>query len=426
MKEDFLHFIWQLKLLNLSKLKTTKGEPIEVVKAGIYNENSGPDFLNAKIRIGSQLWFGAVEIHINASDWYAHHHETDSNYDSVILHVVWNEDTVVFNKLNRPYDTLIVKDYLSNDVIIQYKALMSQNKQFMNCENLIGGVPELIKKNWLERLYFERLERKHADIDENLKIFKNDWNAVFFIFLFKYFGSVVNGTVFYDIAKEIPYSIIKKIGQNSFQLEALLFGVSGLLNENHNEFYFKKLKAEYFYLCKKFNLEKVNNQFKVQFFRLRPSNFPTIRISQIVNVLAKNGHLFSTVIEKNSVKDFYDLFDVGVTEFWQNHYTFASVSKKSAKKLSKKFIDLLIVNVIVPFKFSYNKQFQFENNEDLLSLISSLKPEQNKIVNTYKKLSFSVENALDSQGLLQLNKAYCMQRKCLKCAIGKTILKKIG
>ena len=420
MQEDFLHYVWKHKAFSTVSLMTTRGESISVLKLGEHNHNSGPDFFNAQLSIDGQLWAGNVEIHVKSSDWYVHGHEKDKAYDNVILHVVWEHDTDIFRNNNSVIPTLELKNFVDAHLINNYKELL-QSKSWINCETHYSEVDEFVLNNWLERLYIERLERKSDEILKFLKDSQNDWEAVLFKMLLKNFGLKVNGEAFLSLANSLDYSVVRKLQHNTLDFEALLFGQAGLLEDDVQECYFLDLKKRYQFLKQKF---KLNNQgvLPLQFFRLRPPNFPTIRLSQFVNLYVLEQQLFSKIINVNTVDELYILFGKGVTEFWRIHYTFKTVSKKSKKNISKSFIDLLIINTIIPLKFSYAKVKGENIEEELFDLIKNLKIEKNSIVDKYLQLRTIEKNALSSQALLQLKTFYCDKNNCLQCAIGNSLI----
>ncbi|MCH3885752.1 DUF2851 family protein [Tenacibaculum aquimarinum] len=422
MKEDFLHYVWRYKLIASAEVQTTKKEEIIIVNPGIYNTNSGPDFLNAQLKINKQLWVGNVEIHLNSSDWYLHKHEEDTNYDAVILHVVWQHDAEVFMKDNSPIPTLELKGLIDNSLLKSYQNLFSKQQRWIPCENQIKEVDEFTVNNWLERLYFERLERKSSFIEELLQKSNSNYEAVLFQLISKNFGLKTNADAFLNLATSLDFSVVRKESFNAESLEALLFGQAGFLEEVSEENYQNELQKEYKYLQHKYNLHAIANGF--QFFRMRPNNFPTIRIAQLVSLFNKHQNLFSKLIEVTKIEDFYSLLSVEVNDFWKTHYTFETTSKKSAKKLTKSFIDLLLINTIIPLKFQYLKSRGEVDEEDFLQLIQQLKPEKNTIIARFSDLKIIAKNAFESQALLELKNNYCAPKQCLQCAIGKTILKK--
>ena len=421
MKEELLHFIWKYKLFYTQTLKTQSNQSIDIISVGTHNFNSGPDFLNAKIRIDDQLWAGNVEIHVKASDWYVHGHENDSNYDALILHVVWENDVAVFDTSNNRLPTLVLKEFVSKDLLQSYQRLFAKSKKFINCEKLVNDLDAFVLSNWIERMYLERLGRKAETIRELLNTTENNWEAVLFQMLAKNFGLKVNGAAFFKMATDIDFSIVRKESQSLTRLESLLFGQLGMLNANVDSSYFRTLKKEYEYQTKKYKLSKSLNT--IEYFRLRPTNFPTIRIAQLTNLIFEKKQLFTDLMAMDLVEKFYAYFNTGTSPFWETHYTFETESKKSRKKLSKPFIDLLLINTIIPLKFVYLKQQGKFELEPFLKLIKALKPEKNGIIEKYKDLSFPTTNAFETQALLELKNNYCTPQKCLQCAIGNKLLR---
>ncbi|NRR90431.1 DUF2851 family protein [Winogradskyella undariae] len=423
MQEDFLHYIWKHKAFNSSLLVTTNDEKVRIVNLGQHNHNAGPDFFNSQLTIENQFWAGNVEIHIKSSDWYVHNHETDKAYDNVILHVVWEHDTEIFRKDNSEIPTLELKHYVDKSLIHNYQKLL-KSKTWINCETNFNEVDDFLLNNWLERLYIERLEQKSETIQDLLIASNNDWEAVLFKMLLKNFGLKVNGESFLSIANSFDFLVFRKLQNNVHNVEALLFGQANLLEtETIEETYFSGLKKEYSFFKHKFNLDS-RGVLPLQFFRLRPPNFPTIRLSQFANLYATEPHLFSKMMNLNTLSELYDFFNLGVTQFWETHYTFAKSSKKAKKIMTKSFIDLLIINTLIPFKFSYAKSQGKSIEEDLFQLIRDLKIENNSVINKFLELKSVDKNALSSQALLQLKQYYCDKNKCLHCAIGNRLIVK--
>ena len=422
MKEDFLHHVWQFKKFDIANLKTTKGESIQILNSGQYLQLTGPDFFNAQLIIGNQKWAGNVEIHLKSSDWYVHNHEKDSNYESVILHVVWEYDVPIFRKDDSEIPTLELKEYVALADLHKYQSLVSQ-KSWIYCENEIGNVDDFIFKNWQERLFFERLERKSQLIFELAEISNHDWEAVLFCLLAKNFGLNTNGEMFYKIAKSIPFSVVRKESYSSESLEALLFGQANLLSQDFQDNYAKELQKSYNYLVLKYQLhEKVFGL--VEFFKHRPDNFPTIRLAQLANLYFHQKNLFSLVMNGTSINELYQIFNVGVSQYWETHYNFDKNSSKKMKKLSKSFIDLLVINTIIPLRFAYARSQQKEITQELIDLAILIPAEKNAILEKFYSFGVNSQNAYESQSLLQLKKNYCDNKKCLDCAIGYFILKK--
>ncbi|AJR02372.1 DUF2851 family protein [Siansivirga zeaxanthinifaciens] len=421
MQEDFLHYVWKFKKISIQNLKTTSGESILIQDVGMHNLNSGPDFFNAKLTIHNQLWAGNVEVHVKSSDWYLHNHELDAAYDNVILHVVWVHDTEIYRKDNTVIPTLELKDYVHRDVLSNYNMLFTKNNKWINCENDFAGVDHFIFENWMERLYFERLEGKSVLIKSLMEASKNDWEAVLFLMLAKNFGLKVNGEAFLSIAGSFDFSVLRKSQSQIKSLEALLFGQAGLLETNFENPYYIDLKKEYQFLKQKFQLDN-KAVISVQFFRLRPLNFPTIRLSQLANLYFQHKNLFSKLMEVNTLEAYYELFQTKTSVFWNTHFTFLKESKPSNKIISKSFIDLLLINTILPIKFYYAQQKGEEVNETIIHIVSEIAAEKNNVIDAFSNLKKLTRGALHSQALLQLKTTYCDKNKCLNCAIGNKII----
>ena len=423
MNEDFLHYVWLYKMFSKVDFKTTGNEHLSIIKSGLHNKNAGPDFLNAQLKIDGQTWIGNVEMHLKASDWYLHNHEKDLNYDAVILHVVWENDVDIYMKNNKPIPTLVLKNFIDETVLNNYKNLFSAPTSWLPCKNAISRVDEFIFNNWKERLFFDRLERKSEEINVLLQQENNNFEAVLFQLLIKNFGLKVNGNSFLRLAQSVDYSVIKKLSFHTNQLAALLFGQAGFLEEETEDEYQKELRKEYDYLKHKFKLNHIpKNEFS--FFRMRPNNFPTIRIAQLVSLFKKHQNLFSKLIAIDNLKEFYELFTIVVNPFWQTHYNFESISKKSPKKITTSFVDLLIINTIIPLKFLFQKSRGEVDEEFFLVLLKKMKPEKNSIISKFSEIGVSSKNAFDTQALLELKNNYCAPKRCLECAIGNAILKR--
>ena len=421
MKEDFLHYIWQYKKFDFTNLKTTSGESVSIFNVGNFTQLAGPDFFNAQIEIDNQKWAGNIEIHIKSSDWYVHHHEQDDKYDSVILHVVWEHDAAIFRKDNSEIAVLELKNYVSQDLVRQYEKLKAI-KSWVYCENEIKTIPQFVLKNWHERLFFERLERKSIPIESLLLENQNDWEATFFCFLSRNFGLNTNGDSFFKMAQSVPFSVIRKEAFEVENLEAIFFGRTHLLELDKEDNYWKDLKFRWNYIQHKHQLEPVFID-SVQFFKHRPDNFPTIRLSQLASLYHVHQNLFSKVITAKSREELYQIFQGSVSEYWQTHYNFDKVSPKKAKSLSKSFIDLLIINTIIPFRFAYEKSLGKETIEENIAFLEKITAEKNTIIDKFKTIGIASKNAFETQSLLQLKKEYCDKSKCLQCAVGLELLK---
>ena len=421
MKEDFLHYVWQYKKFDFSNLTTAAGELLTITNCGNYLQQTGPDFFNAQIVIGNQKWAGNIEIHIKSSDWYLHHHEKDSNYDNVILHVVWEHDTPVFRKNNSEIPVLELKKYVSKEILENYKALTSP-KAWIYCESQIANIDKFVFKNWQERLFIERLERKYIPIEQLLLETENDWEAILFCMLAKNFGLNTNGETFLKIAKSIPFSIVRKESYEVENLESLLFGTANLFPVDVQDNYTKDLKKRFEYIFQKYRLKKVIIE-PVQFFKHRPDNFPTIRLAQLAMLYHKNHNLFSKVIVAKTLKELHQLFGISISDYWQTHYQFDKESLKEKKQFSKSFVDLLVINTIVPIQFAYAKSQGKEASDSLLDLLREVAAEKNIIIEKFSNFGIKAKNAFETQSLLQLKNEYCNHSKCLQCAVGIQLLK---
>ena len=422
MTEDFLHYLWRYKLFYTSILQTTTKQTIFVKKTGLHNKNEGPDFSNAHLEIDNQLWVGNVEIHIKSSDWYLHKHEEDVNYDAVILHVVWEHDVDIFMKNSKPLPTLELNKFVNESLLKNYNSLIYQKQNWIPCENQITSIDDFLLNNWLERLYFDRLERKSQIIKEFLQHTRYDFEATAFLLLAKNFGLKINGDAFLQMAKSIDFSVVRKVRSDEQQLMALFFGQAGFLEEDIQDTYHKNLKDNYVYLKHKYRLKPISRNL-FQFFKMRPNNFPTIRLAQLVALYFKHQNLFSKLMITDHKEQFYQLFSITIHDFWKSHYTFEKSSKKAQKKLTKSFIDLILINTIIPLKFVYQKNKGDLKDEIFLNLIRQVTSEKNSVISKFSKMKVLSKNALESQSLLELKNNYCTKKRCLDCAIGNHLLK---
>lgn len=421
MKEDFLHYVWKFQKFDGINFLTSNNEKLHIKNQGSHNLDSGPDFFNSQIEIDTQLWAGNVEIHIKSSDWYTHNHQTDPAYNNVILHVVWEHDTEVFRSDSSIIPTFVVKDHVSKSTLEQYLKLFSKQKKWINCESDFANIDSFIMDNWLERLYFERLERKEAILRDELASSQNHWESLLFRMLCKNFGLKVNAASFLSIARSVDFSIVTKCSQKSQDLEALLMGQAGLLEEDREDWYFKDLESRYKYIKHKYSLSN-EGLIAPKFFRLRPPNFPTLRLAQLAMLYANHGTLFSKVIEITKTEEFYDLFNVSANDYWDTHYNFGISSLKRKKRITRKFINLLIINTILPIKFCYARQQGKDVTNEIMKIAMEIPSEDNSIVKKFNSLKKVSTNSYQSQALLELKSEYCDKNRCLQCAVGNAIL----
>lgn len=427
MKEDFLHYIWKFKKFHFTRATTVSGLPITLIDAGTANMNSGPDFFNARVKIGTQLWAGNVEIHLKASDWYSHHHEQDPAYDNVILHVVWEDDIPIYRRDNSVIPTLELRHLVNDKTLQGYRnLLLAPNDKWINCEVDFASFEDFTFQNWKERLYLERLEKKFLVINDLLGRTENDWEAVLFKMLARNFGLKVNSAAFMSMAQSLDFNVVQKCRGSKFQLEALFLGQSGILDSNSENVYYNKLRKEYQYLTVKFQLENKYVE-RPKYFRLRPDNFPTLRLAQLATLYHVVPHLFSKISNTTSVKDLRKIFAVGPSDFWKSHYTFEKIHTPRKKELTAGFIDLLIINTIIPLRFCFDKMNGEEDHSALISLIEEVKAEKNSVIEKFNNLRpKAAVTALDSQALLHLKSEYCDKNACLQCNLGMQLLKVIA
>ena len=426
MQEDFLHYLWKYKKFDFTRARTSDGLDLGLVDPGIHNQNSGPDFFNAKLRIGDQLWAGNVEIHLKASDWYFHRHESDSNYDNVILHVVWEDDIEVYRKNNSVIPSLALNGLVNDALVNKYRELLNTHQKWINCEKDFPSVDDFKLRHWLERVYFERLKNKSDLILEMLKASENNWEAVLFRLLAKNFGLNVNGDAFLSFAQSFDFSVVQKCSTDRLKLEALFMGQAGMLEKGASDSFYRNLKTEYEFLKHKYQLS--NRQVvRPKFFRLRPDNFPNIRLSQLASLYHSHKNLFSDLILAKELGSIYELFDVETSDFWQTHYSFSKTHRRRSKKISRNFVDLVIINTVVPLKFCYARETGKEPQEEIQSILEKIKPENNSIVEKFNWLrQDTATNAMESQAILQLKNHYCERNKCLNCEIGAELLKAVN
>ncbi|HEY4196660.1 MAG TPA: DUF2851 family protein [Mucilaginibacter sp.] len=422
--EDFVAYIWKFRLFDRENLQTTIGESIEVFSAGLPNSDSGPDFHNARIRIGDTTWAGNVELHLKSSDWHKHHHTHDKAYENVILHVVYRDDEPVSLPNGRRVPTLELHDRISPDLYNRYHQLIFGNQQIIPCEGSIRFVDDITLRNWLTRVLVERLEKRSGTVMKALEKNRGDWEETFYQFLATQFGFKTNAVPFELMAKSLPQLTLAKHKNNPLQIEALIFGQAGFLDEDFTDDYPNKLKEEYGFLRKKYNLNPIEKHLW-KFMRLRPQNFPTIRLAQFAALVIRSNHLFSKVLDIKVTADLRKLFtNLEINQYWETHYRFDTESKPLSKSLGQSSIDILLLNTFVLFLFSYGKHNQQEYYINRsLKLLEQLPAEENKIVTNFDLVGIKVNTAFDSQALLELKNNYCDYKKCLQCGVGNKILR---
>jgi hypothetical protein len=418
--EKLLHFIWQFQYFNKAELQTEEGENLQILKQGNYNLNQGPDFSNGSVKIDNIILAGNIELHINASDWYKHHHTEDSNYSNVVLHVVWNNDKSV-TIAGKQIPTLVLQGRVAKTLLQRYELLLNETTS-IPCTSFLPALSEIGWMSWKERLAVERLEQKSKYILALFEESNHHWEEVFWWIIARNFGIKVNADCFESIAKTISINILAKHKHQIHQLEALLLGQANLLNENFEEDYPQMLQKEYKFYQYKYKIEEAT--IKPVFLRMRPAAFPTIRLAQLAMLVHDSSHLFSKIKDIEDVKEVKQLLNVTANDYWHYHYQLDVATEYKPKNLGKQMIDNIIINTIVPILFAYgffNKEQQYKDKA--ISWLQQITAEENTITKHWKQVNIQNSNAFDSQSLIHLTKEYCSKRNCLQCAIGNKIMK---
>jgi hypothetical protein len=418
MTEKFLAFIWQSKLFNADIILDS--ERIEIIYPGEINSNAGPDFTNAKIKIGETLWVGNIEIHVNASDWYTHNHNKNAMFDNVILHVVWKNDTHVYTSKGRKLPTMELK--FDSSLWNKYEELTNSLAR-IPCEKYIPSVESVTIVSWLSTLAAQRLESKIEGMAKDMLLTTNNWEEIFYRQLLRNFGFHVNSEPFSLLARTLPFKVLEKHSGNLKQIEALLFGQAGFLQDDFsNDPYFLSLKSEYEFLKAKYDLKSIDVHLW-KFMRLRPANFPTIRIAQFAGMVCKQKSLLTSVLKCNSIRELQQVLTSTVSEYWETHYHFGSQSKRHTVDLGIGSVNTIIINTIIPFYFLYGKKMSDNIHcNKALTFLENIPPEKNSEINIWKENGVIPKNAFDTQALLFLKKEYCHKKRCVECRIGAKIL----
>ncbi len=415
--ERLLQFIWQFQYFNTAQLTTVEGETLQIVYPGIYNTNQGPDFLQAKTKTGTTAWAGNIELHVQSSHWNDHKHSNDKNYNNIILHVVWINDV----ELNLPFPVLELQSRVSHFLLNRYNQMLGAVR-FIPCEKSIHLVGPLIWKSWKDRLLAERLQQKALIVLDHLTTNNNHWEETFWWMLAHNFGIKVNSSAFEKVARSLSISILAKHKNQIHQLEALLFGQAGLLDKNFEDSYAVMLKKEYLFYKAKYKLQPV--QEPLFFLRMRPANFPSVRLAQLAMLIHKSHNLFSLIKESKGLNEVKNLLNVTANDYWHYRYVFDGPAVYKEKNTGKQMVDNIIINTVVPVLFAwglYNKEAACKAKA--LEWMEQIAPEKNSITNAFTSLQVENKNAFDSQALLRLKNDYCDKKRCLECAVGNTLLK---
>jgi len=419
--EQLLHYVWKHKIFPLKELKTTTGQQVEVIDTGLANTDAGPDFFNAKLKLDGVLWIGNIEIHERSSDWFKHGHHADTGYNSVILHIASEIDTEISrsNGERIPQIQLICPEAVRTN----YKELL-ETDSYPPCYRIIPSLPPFTAHSWMTALQMERFEQKATLLNERLKRCQGNWEDAFFITLARNFGFGLNGDAFETWAHQLPFRAVDKHRNDLFQIEAIFFGQAGILEDSDGDGYYLRLKKEYTYLQHKFGLIPMDASLW-RFLRLRPANFPHIRIAQLACLYHRAYGLLSRIMETETLQGVRDILKGGTSEYWLTHYTFGGSSPSRQKSLSNTSLDLLIINTVVTFLYAYGLH---KGNRVLCaragSFLEELKAENNYITRMWEQCGMKASNAADSQALIQLKKEYCDKKKCLYCRIGYEYLKR--
>lgn len=415
MKEEFLYYLWENRLLS-HQLLTTSGLPVEIVNPGCRNLNSGPDYLEAKIRIDGQLWAGHVEIHVKTSDWNRHGHQHDSAYNNVVLHVVYENDTTV-----NGIPVLVLKGHFDASLQYRYEKILA-SRQWIACERHLSEVQPFSVNVWLERMAIERLQEKAKKAEKILSASHFDWENTLYRLILRYFGMKVNNEAFETLASLLPFKTLMKHADQPTQLEAMLLGCAGLLEIESAEDYPLLLQREFDAMRSKFNLLTMPVE-RWKFMRMRPVNFPTVRLAQLAQMIHRNGCLFSKVKEAENVKDVKALFDVSASAYWDTHFRFSVTGPSKPKHLGEGTADVLIINAVIPLLFCHGRFHKDQSYcEKALRFLEETSAEDNTIVRHFASIGITARNAMQSQAILYLYHHYCRQKQCLKCSIGNILL----
>ena len=421
MNEKLLQFIWQFQHFNRKALQTTQGELLLIEKPGLWNHHQGPDFSEAMIRIGKTKWVGNIELHLRSSDWYKHRHESDKNYTNIILHVVWELDDPVYDVNNNEVPTLLIQPLIPKLLLERYSQMM-ETKVDIPCRSFLPVLYNLAWLSWKEMLAAERLERKSTYILSLVKQAQNHWEEVCWWLLAANFGVKVNADLFGFVARSIPLQFLLKHKNQVQQLEAVLLGQANLLSGKLTEDYPIMLQREYRFLKRKYQLQPINKQ--PAFLRMRPAAFPTVRLAQLAMLLNQSNPFFSLIKEIKDIKKIQEMFSITANDYWHYHYRFDEITEYQPKHLGKQMAENIMINTVIPLLFSYGLYTNEETfKEKAVQWLYELPAEQNQITREWKQSGISLRSALDSQALIELTNHYCINKRCLDCAIGNKILK---
>jgi hypothetical protein len=423
MEEAFLHFIWKYQQFIHNSMRTVNGLDISVFEPGYTNTDAGPDFKNAKIRIGEITWNGHVEIHVRASDWRRHNHQHDPAYENVVLHVVWDADEIVHRKDGTSIPALELNKLVDEKLLLRYRQLLIPESDIL-CQNHLAAISVLTKYSMMDNALARRLEAKANMIFRDIALTNHDWEEIAWRSLARNFGFKTNSATFRDLAKSLPLKILKKEADKVPVVEALLFGQAGFLDDGSADEYQKALKHEYAFKARKYGLEKKLGRHQWKFLRLRPANFPTVRIAQLAGLVSRQPNIFSLFVDHNSPRRLIKHLATEQSDYWLRHYDFGKKAKAKIGQLGRNSIENILVNTVAPLLFAYGiHKDNDELKEKATSLLGALKAENNSIIAKWRAAGFEVKSAFDSQALIEQFNEYCQKKQCLKCQIGADIIR---
>ncbi|MCC5928402.1 MAG: DUF2851 family protein [Cyclobacteriaceae bacterium] len=424
MDESFLHFVWQHQYYNKSDLTTADGHKVEVYQPGHYNTNAGPDFLNARIKIGDLIWNGSIEIHVMSEDWFNHKHHLNMVYDSVVLHVVWQGDRRAQRTDNTDIPTVFLKTRVPQSIFKKYQNLLG-SIDHLPCSQFISNIPEVILQNMLDHVLIQRLERKASEIISLYESNAGDWEETAYQILLKSFGFQKNSELFHKLGRALPLKILKRHRDKIVQVESLLFGMAGFLKGKPGDDYHENLQKEFAFLCQKYGLEdRIIEPHLWKFMRMRPANFPTLRLAQLAVLIVQSDNIFSSLVYAGSVRSILNYLCINPGNYWREHYYFGKKTQKHSADLGEAGMEGIIINAVVPLMAAYGMHTDDHSwIEGAIQLLEQIRPENNSIVQRVSSSGIQVGKACDSQAAIELYKNYCTKRKCLHCKIGTYILK---
>lgn len=417
--EDLLQFIWEYQLYDATSLTSTDGASVKIIKQGYLNRSNGPDFERAEIRIGDTIHYGSVEIHVDSREWEQHGHQGDTAFNNVVLHACYAASKDSYRQDGTKIPTIAIGDFIKPNALRKYKELMD-SKSFVPCDGQLLTLSSFDINGWLDRMIVERLEVRCALFDAYLATSNGNWNQAFFAAIVRSFGMPSNTEAFEEIGLKISYDLVQKHHQSLFQLEALFFGVAGLLSPSNDDPYYLGLQSEWQFLKTKYGLSPISSMLKTG--RMRPLNLPTVKLAQLAAFFHHVPEFISLVLSLPPVDEVKKLVEFSLSDYWSTHYTFEKVSEKRNKSISVGFVNHLFLNAIVPFVFFYEREKMDTATDKALAYLESITSEKNRIISSWKTAGISSKNALTSQSLLHLYKTYCTPQRCLHCNIGKKLL----